>query len=502
VENGKFSAMRARCIGIWRLLIAIGVAVIATIAHVSTASAGQGLDRSVVVVNSRGVLSGSVETFAAGSNKNRTPQFNDILRGGKSNGGFPILMMGSGVAVSPATGLNFVASGGTNAVLGFLPTLNGINLPPDQMISSFDPLCNNFGIDLCTPDGVAFNSMANPSFDTPEQLYVANLGPPLVDTAGNACGAGSIAVSDSSANGVISPNLLIYGCNDPPIYGLSLADPVGLFVDEATVDLCLGSADNAMDLCDPSSGNQIMPVPTRRIWELSRKMLSADWQRLNFAETPTFFGGNVSVYTPELADVIDALGLAPSVTGRASFCDSNNFCNEPAFGGLFFTTTDGLPPDELPPPQCPSSDGSSCDLTNPDYLAVNTAETAAYVTDIDGGFRNRGRVKSFALSDGGPICWGFDAVGDCTLAVKESVNGVYTGAIEGQHTTLNLPMGIGVATVAGGDELFVTNVNADSLVEFGPGASGDAAPIASVRGRQTGMIQPAGIALTPPPLIP
>jgi hypothetical protein len=498
IDSYTFRTVAARRQRIGRLLIATGVAIVLMASAASNAIAGAGLDQTVVVVNSSATLSGSVETFRKGSNLNRRPKFNDILRGGKPNLGIPVLQRGTGVAVSPTTGLNFVASGGTNAVLAFSPTLNGVNLPPDQMITfSFISNClflsqaafPNLG--LCLPNGVAFDSMASPIVDTPgEQVYVASLAPPLFDTSFNICGGGSVEVFDSFGNGNDFPNRLIFGCNAALTYGLSLADPVGLFVDEATVDLCIGSDDDATDLCDPARGNFVVPIPTRRIWVLSRRMSFKDWVDLGAGGLPPFPGGNVGIYEPEIADTIDALGLAPSVSGVSSFCNLP-YCNEPAIGGLFFTTTDGLAPN-----------GSSSDTTNPNYLAVDATETTAYVTDVAGGFKKRGRVKAIALQSA-PFCLApYGSAGSCTLAVKEFVGRASTTTIEGPHTMLNQPMGIAVATVAAGDELFVTNVNTNSLIEFGPGASGDVAPIVSVSGRQTGMNQPAGIALTPPPLIP
>lgn len=445
------------------VLVVLGAVMIAVVVLSSNtnarAQASGRLDHSVVVVNSRGVVSGSIETFAAGSKKNNTPEFLDVL-----SGEVAILQAASGVAVSPVSFQNFVCSTNQDAVLGFSPTATGANILPEIEIFQTVTL-PLFEFTPYFPTGVAFDSMAHPTLDTTGDIYVANY-------SSFYCGGGSIGVypGPDDAAGTAPPNLILEDCTTP------MLQPVGLFVDETTINICLGTADTATDLCNPAEGNLIIPVPTRRIWVVNRN------------------GGYVTIYAPDLADTLDQMRLS-------SFCvpDSNNtpaptnFCVEPPFGGFFYTTTDGLSP----------FNGSS-DTTTPNYLAVNTSETDAYITDISGGFKGRGRVKAFALQ-GSAVCLEQES-GNCKVAATpflSRTDTVMDKEIAGARTMINLPMGISVATVAGGDELFVTNVNNNSLVEFGPGASGEAAPIAVVEGPSTGMIQPAGNAITNrPPLIP
>ena len=96
------------------------------------------LDHSVVVANSRGTLSGSIETFAAGTRKNSKPEFRVLLKGT-----FPALQAASGAAVSPVSLKNFAdctghCSGSGDSVVGFLPDANGVNIKPDtQIFASF-----------------------------------------------------------------------------------------------------------------------------------------------------------------------------------------------------------------------------------------------------------------------------------------------------------------------------------------------------------------------------
>lgn len=477
----KLLALRVRA-GAPRISMAALMLAVVVVLNSNTnarAQASGGLDQSVVVVNSRGIFSGSIETFAKNSKKNSKPQALDVFSGGN---GSTVLEAASGVAVSPVAHLNYVASRQPFGVLGFSPTANGANILPE--IEILPTITGGLETTPLDPAGVAFDSMAHPTLDTTGQIYVANF-----DSDGNVCGfnGGSISVYDADANRSAPPNLIVEDCTTP------LFSPVGLFVDEATVDLCLGSAPDAADLCNPVGGNVIIPLQTRRIWVVNR----TDF--LTTATGTLFLGGYVTVYTPDFAELLDKMGLS-------SFCvpEPNNtltptqLCVEPPLGGFFYTTTNNGPPC-VRGDVCPPGD----DSTTPDYLAVNTSETTAYLTDISGGFRGRGRVKMFALH-GNPVCLE-QVSGNCTVAATPFLSGMDTGKdkeITGARTRINLPMGISVATVAAGDELFVTNVNSDSLVEFGPGAVGNAAPVAVVEGRGSGMRQPTGNAITPPPLIP
>ncbi len=106
-------------------------------------------------------------------------------------------------------------------------------------------------------------------------------------------------LDDGYATGNAAPNLTIEGCDT------LLGAPVGIFVDEATVDVCTGTAVSAADLCDPSSGNPIVPVRTRPNM--------GGQHNYDPKHEPDSIFALVAVYAPELADIFSGLlPIAPS----------------------------------------------------------------------------------------------------------------------------------------------------------------------------------------------
>jgi hypothetical protein len=411
-------------------------------------------DQNVLVANDGAVWAGSLATFKVGSKGNCRPEFFDLF---PENSPEQYL----GLAISPENLESYITATFGSAVLAFSPTANG-KVPPQIVIAG--PKTG-----LVFPEGVAFDSMQHPTVDTAGQIYVANfcpkpskLGCNLNCTSNENEYDGSITVYDAEASGDNAPNLTIEGCN-------TLVDqPGGLFVDEATISICTGSADNADKLCDPSSGNSITPVRTRRIWLV-------DQTTVQNGNT-----GEVTIYAPELAAALNLSNCASNPeTGTP-------ICNEPPLAGAFLAATD------------PS------DFNIPQFIAVNSSETIAYLTDVRGGFKNRGRLKLFGLL-GAPKCLATNSGGSCTSAVSPYISGDFMTAVAGSLTQLDSPMGVSVVSANGDDEVFVTNFESNSVVEFGPGAltsGGNVAPVAVAKGLRTNLNEPVGEAISPPPLIP
>ncbi len=171
-------------------------------------------------------------------------------------------------------------------------------------------------------------------------------------------------------------------------------------------------------------------------------------------------------------------------------CNSNPFtnqpvCDEPPLGGAFAT---GAQPS---------------DISIPQYIAVSADESRAYLT-YSKGVKDTGRLAVFKLITA-PQCLLTDPVGNCTTAVNQYISASSMTAVFGTHTLLDNPRGVSVVAANGGDEVFVANFDANSLIEFGPGAvlqGGDVAPMAVVKGLKTDLNEPVGIQVIPPPLIP
>jgi hypothetical protein len=454
-----------RLIEQWRLILlsslawALALMPVVLLCPNAFAAAPKGsLDQNVVVANDGAIWAGSVETFAAGSKGNRAPEFLNVLKDYTSQ-------RFDGLAINPLTGELFITESLEPAIAEFAPNANATKVPlsfPEVII---------FGSEtgLLFPLGIAFDTAAHPTVDTTGQVYVANncslLNPKKrAECLSLGCTSnpdevdGSITVYNGYASGNVPPNLTIEGCNT------FLGSPVGIFVDEATVDVCIGTADNAADLCDPSSGNSTVPVRTRRIWVVNTTITSSD----------AGFVSLVTVYAPELAEALGVSNcFSSAVTGKP-------ICNELPLAGFFSTSIAGA-------------------ASAPQDIAVNASETTAYITDA-----YMGQLKLFNLN-ADASCLETDSLGNCTIAISPFISASFRSAILGRHTFLSGPQGVSAVSTPTGDEVFVTNFRANSLVEFGPDAlsvGGDVAPLALIKGLRTGLNQPLGVAVSPPPLIP
>ena len=322
------------------------------------------------------------------------------------------------------------------------------------------------------PSGIAFDTMAHPTLDTTGQIYVTN-NCSSIDSTGlcisQKCTSskfevdGSVTVYDADAEQNAAPNLTIEGCNT------LLGSPLGIFVDEATVNVCTGTAATAADLCNPSSVSAIVPVPTRRIWVVNAEGVDNAYPDSTFAY--------VSVYAPELAAFLGVSNCAPnSSTGKP-------VCNEPPVAGIFSTAA------------------GNGDASLPQFMAINETEATAYITDLDIRF---GKLKAFNLVPTAE-CLSMDSNGNCKLAVSPFVSANFRSSLSGPRTSLYNPVGVSTISTAAGDEVFVANLRANSFVEFGPGVAlngGDVAPLALIKGGRTKLNEPVGVAISPPPLIP
>jgi len=438
------------------------------------------LGSQVTVVNSGAIQGGSLETFGAGQAGNEFALLNVIgpltLLGQYSAGGIlGSLISPSGVAISPVDEHIYVTDsyaallGAAGQVLVFSPTANG-NSAPEQII--YDP-----GL-VADPNGVAFDvgkpaTSAPPSIDTEGDVYVANSLPILPGT----CAVGSIA-EFSRTDGTVpapgafpgpsAPKFVIQGCST------LLFEPVGLFVDETVIDACLASLPGHPFVLGPKCASAtnctvaagtlcattpfVFAVPTRRIWAVNRA------------------AGFIGIYAPELAHFLGA----DDCTG--------NVCNEPPVGG-FVSTVEG-----------------AGDPSTPNYLALNQSESKVYVTDITGGAggpkAKKGRVKTFDTLNIPDCLVPVTISGStyCEVAEFPFTFGVFDSELSGKATKLYMPMGIGALTEGGGSAaLFVANVMANTVLEFGPDPSGDTPPNVIVRGGHTRLNQPAGLALPPVP---
>jgi sugar lactone lactonase YvrE len=91
------------------------------------------------------------------------------------------------------------------------------------------------------------------------------------------------------------------------------------------------------------------------------------------------------------------------------------------------------------------------------------------------------------------IANGSDAPAVLEYSPGSSGNATPSSEITGSGTGLNQDEALAI-NIAG--DVFVANEGSDSVEEFGPGTSGNATPIATISGSDTGLVNPAGIALT------
>ncbi len=451
------------------------------------------LSSQVTVTNSGAIQGGSLETFAEGQKGDQAALYDVAgpltLLGQYSAGGIlGSLLAPSGNAISPVDGHVYVTDSyttGPGLVLVFSPSASG-NSAPEQIIYdesmvispngvAFDvgnahPTVYGAGKKSAVSSGGLWPGNAAPSIETEGDVYVASLFPELT-YEGKACSYGSITEflrtdgTPSTAGAFPAPSTPVFGIQG---CGTALVGPVGLFVDETVLDLCVGevecaSASNctaaAAALCETG---EVFPYwPTRRIWAVNR------------------FAGFVTIYAPEFAW---DLGVAD--------CNGSNICNEPPLGGFFYTT---------------EGDG---DTTTPNYIALDQPETRAFITDLTGGAGNakhpHGRVKTFDLLNypSGVCLYEFESGGNyyCSDSYGPFVVGEPAGDLSGTATKLYMPLGIGAQT-DGEDNvtLFVANANANTVEQFGPNPTGDIPATAKLQGGHTKLNQPAGLAVPPVP---
>ena len=73
-------------------------------------------------------------------------------------------------------------------------------------------------------------------------------------------------------------------------------------------------------------------------------------------------------------------------------------------------------------------------------------------------------------------------------------NAAPVATISGSATGLSFPQGVAVDSAG---HLFVTNSGADSVTEYAEGATGNTAPVATISGSATGLNEPDGVAVAP-----
>jgi hypothetical protein len=507
------------------------------------------LATTVWVANSGALNGGSLETFAAGSKKNSKPQYRNV--GQQSlleflpipGGSIVAAVNPAGVALTPDSNhvsvvgqLVFLNSilGPTGAMLTYTPTANG-DVPPETIIMGADTGLGLPGGDAYGPSPYLFYNRQQQIILPPNELYVTNTNTVFPGEAGGEClpcasdsPCGTVTEYPEGAGGTSLADPAIDTAPDEVIGGdaaeTALAEPVGIKVDTVSAELCYPPADTLAepptvptDYC--GGGTLVETIYTRRVWVVNR------------------FLGLVTEYLPDLA-----CALAPS------YCPGNSgitgaptsLAQMPPFAA-FFSTTDALPPasDATLPPACGSTTPSpglcggdtgvpcSVDSTNPNYIATQIFASACddlsggsltcpevYVTDLAGGFKGNGRIKFFATIPA-DVCLATDTTGTyCVFAVRGALFGLPDKTIEGKKTRLAKVMGIAAqpaaipvassqssAITGEPDNLFVTNVDGNSILQFSSLEEGNVRPDAFVRGRRTKMNQPSGLAVTAPQML-
>jgi hypothetical protein len=446
------------------------------------------LATTVWVANGGAFNAGSLETFAGGTKKNTKPLYRNIgpetlLQSFPGSPFFGTAPTGVAITFDSPHHVSVVGEL-VNAVLTFTDTANG-DTPPETVL--FGP---DTGLGLPAGDTYGFSPLVR---DTQQglifpfsELYVTNI-------ASGFDGNGAVTEYPEGANGDRTPDEAIGG--DAAV--TFMAEPVGVYVDFTTFDACFGLEPTATDLCNNESGqDEIVSIPTRRIWVVQR------------------FLGLVTLYVPEVACFLSPYnpGASPPVPG---FCPGQSLnvalpsyvAQQPPLGGVFPTTVDG----EFPP----VVGGSSTDPTEPNFLAVQQYAQfpEVYITDLLGGFHNHGRIKFFyTIPIDQCLATTETTAGTmCTVAIRGGLYGLPDGTIEGKKANLKKPMGIAAqplaVPVAAGqsseyiDNLFVTNVDRNSIVQFSSTERGNVRPDAFIQGRRTKMNQPTGIAVPPELLI-
>jgi hypothetical protein len=455
------------------------------------------LATTVWVANGGAFNAGSLETFAGGTKRNTKPLYRNVGPDTllQSFPGSPFLATGpAGVAMTPDSP-NHVSVVGQliNAVLTFSMTANG-DSPPETVLAGPDTLLGTPGGDTYGLSPYYFDSHSQGVASSYSELYVTNidsvfpLPSPLPSSAPTPVVAASVTEYPEGANGDWIPDEVIGG--DPLV--TVLYEPIGIYVDTTSIELCLGEALTATDLCNDPYLSETFS--TRRVWVVQPAI------------------GLVSLFVPEAACDISYAFYLGGAFPEPLWCHGSsgnpalqpNVIQQPPLGGTFFTTEDGLPP--------PALGGSSTDPTDPNFIAVQQYASLpeVYITDLAGGFHGHGRIKFFYTV---PFdqCLATATDGDCTVAVRGGLFGIPDGTIEGKKAMLGKPMGIAAmptsAPVAGSqssdyvDNLFVTNIDRNNIVQFSSSERGNVPPDAYIQGKKTRMNQPTGIAIPPLPLM-
>jgi hypothetical protein len=448
------------------------------------------LATTVWVANGGAFNAGSLETFAAGTKRNTPPLYRDVGPDTllQSFPGSPFLATApAGVALSPDSDHVSVVGSLVNAVLTFTPTANGDTAPetvlagPDTLLGT--PNGDTYGLSPLYFDAHNQNQGVIGTFN---ELYVTNIAsvfplPPSPVGTPTPVVAASITEYPEGANGDYIPDEVIGG--DPGV--TVLYEPIGIYVDTTTIELCIGAADNATDLCN--SPELSFNFPTRRVWVVQPAL------------------GLVTIYVPEAACNISAILFAPGAPWCAGSSGNpalqGNVLQQPPLGGVFPTTVDGLFP--------PIDGGTSTDPTNANFIAVQqfSSTPEVYITDLAGGFHGHGRIKFFSSF---PIdeCLVTDTTGAiCEVALRGVQYALPDGTIEGRKAMLGKPMGIAAEPVSlpgtnnqsssFTDNLFVTNIDRNNIVQFSSTERGNVRPDAYIQGKKTKMNQPTGIGIVP-----
>ena len=463
------------------------------------------LATTVWVANGGAFNAGSLETFGAGQKRNTHPLYRNIgpdtllqsFPGSPFFGTAP-----TGVALTPDSAHVSVAGELVDAVLTFSPTANG-DSPPETVLFGPDTLLGLPSGDAYGLSPFFFDRIRNESQQVAligfDELYVTNISTvlplpsPIPSSLPTPVAAAAITEYPEGANGDVVPDEVIGGNSAVT----ALFEPVGIYVDTTTIELCLGKADNATDLCNGDSEHFF--YYTRRVWTVQPAV------------------GLVTIYVPEagcrISEELSSQMYLPGplwchgTSGNPALQD--NVLQQPPLGGVFPTTVDGLFP--------PIDGGTSTDPTDANFLAVQQyAEfPEVYITDLAGGFHGHGRIKFFFTVPVDqclvPELTTDDVVIGCLAAIRGGLYGLPDGTIEGKKTILRKPMGIASEPVSApssssqsssyDDNLFVTNVDGNSIVQFSSTERGNINPDAYIRGRKTKMNQPTGIGVASPTMI-
>jgi hypothetical protein len=427
-------------------------------------------------------LGGALLGYSAGQKNAQKPVTNLV-------GNSTLLFGSSGVTVDfipDGPGIEGVTDGLANLVTFYQLGANG-NTSPIALFADDPTQKPAFPLNLDTgispePDGDVWISNLSPLICATTDLAECQATSPPPD---DICGSGTLV------NWVVGdplPQFILGGCPfDDQADASAIVAPIGVFVDEVEVTVCEPEKEKPSASQGNCQEGQVEitydDFETPRVWAVESGL------------------GAVTLHIPFLGE---DLGLAEETSFLFPSPTDNVFFSEPPIGGLFFVTTDNLPPAE------------SADTTSPRYIALGEQEGEAYITDISLGKRRNGtqgefgRIKEFSLTSmPTQTCVEFDTeYMTCERWWQwPVVSGAFDTSIEGRGTQLNVPQGIVAFTAdeaieSDGDFIMVVNTGNNTVTEYAPGASGNAKPdaVLSSPGGKTGTLNlPVGIALAPRP---